>query len=141
MLLFARPSSKEDTIIHQRSSDFISIYRCTWPLWYRNITAIPSSMVVSSSLPLFQGGSVINLIPLFEEGLYQRHSLFQGIFVSSSLFLLARKVCIIITVPPWEEGLFELHQACHGSVQTLLETEVWSTYQQLAHWYSHTRVL
>ena len=48
---------------------------------------------------------------------------------------------IIIIVPPYEESIFELHQACHGSIQTLLEKEAWLTHQQLDHQYSHTGAL
>ena len=36
--------------------------------------------------------------------------------MSSSLFFLVRKLCIIINVPPCEKSLFKLHQACYESL-------------------------
>ena len=64
---------------------------------------------------------IFDLFFLFKENLYHHHySSLWGKFVSSSLFLLARKFC---------------------SNYTKLVTEAWSTHQQLAHQYSHTGVL
>ena len=129
-------------------SNIFSIFRHNWPLSCWSITIIPSSMSVSSSLPLSWEDPYYQLaLPLSEEGSCLRHVLpFRGESIYSNCSSFSNKVhifiiCSTISIPPCEESLFELHQDCHINIQTLLEIEAWSAHQLIYHRYSHTRVL
>ena len=135
-------------------SDLVSIFRRTWHLSYWSFIVIPFSMASYHHSPFPRRIHIINQLPLCP----RRVHIFDLFFLSEEIpylrlvppfqresislsFLLARKVCSLITVPPCEESLLELHQACHENIQTLLEIEGWSSHQQLAHRYLHVGAL
>ena len=106
VLLSAIPSSKEDTIVHKWMLDLINIYKRTLPLLYWSITAIPSSMAVSSSLPLSKEDPYHQPAPpLSKEGSYLRPVLpFRGESISFTCSSFPQRVHIFI-IPSYKEGL------------------------------------